>query len=156
MLAAKDVRPLLVALSADSLISTQEVPKSADRNPTRTFYLWCGEEFLNMVISTNIQSRYVDFQKAYQMILGNVYKTLYNIKARCRAEQESGDVAAVLQKRERSDVSQDESLLTRIEREVLATWKTKQEKLAVLEMRVEEIVFIMKDLGKAHSIAEDP
>jgi len=125
---------------------------------TRQGRFICGavKNFLNMVISTNIQSRYVDFQKAYQMILGNVYKTLYNIKARCRAEQESGDVAAVLQKRERSDVSQDESLLTRIEREVLATWKTKQEKLAVLEMRVEEIVFIMKDLGKAHSIAEDP
>jgi len=39
-MAQKDVRPMLVALSADSLISTQEVPKSADRNPTRTFYLW--------------------------------------------------------------------------------------------------------------------
>lgn len=40
MMAPKDVRPLLLALSADSLISTQEVPKSADRNPARTFYLW--------------------------------------------------------------------------------------------------------------------
>lgn len=40
MMAPKDVRPLLAALAADSLISTQEVPKSADRNPTRTFYLW--------------------------------------------------------------------------------------------------------------------
>jgi len=40
MMAPKDVRPLLVALSADSFISTQEVPKSIDRNPTRTFYLW--------------------------------------------------------------------------------------------------------------------
>jgi len=34
------VRPLLAALSSDFLISTQEVPRSADRNPTRTFYLW--------------------------------------------------------------------------------------------------------------------
>lgn len=40
MMAPKEVRPLLAALAADSLISTQEVPKSADRNPTRTFYLW--------------------------------------------------------------------------------------------------------------------
>ncbi|KAF9567636.1 hypothetical protein CPC08DRAFT_626706 [Agrocybe pediades] len=138
MMAAKDVRPLLVALSADSIICTQEVPKSADRNPSRTFYLW-----------------YVDFQKAYQMALGNLYKILYNIKARCRAEQESGEVAAVLQKRERSDVSQDESLLTRIEREVLAAWNVKREKLAVLEMRVEETVFIMKDLSKARGKEED-
>lgn len=40
MMAGKDVRALLTALATDSLISTQEVPKSADRNPTRTFYLW--------------------------------------------------------------------------------------------------------------------
>jgi DNA-directed RNA polymerase III subunit RPC3 len=40
MIAPKDVRPLLSAMSAESLISIQEVPKSADRNPTRTFYLW--------------------------------------------------------------------------------------------------------------------
>ena len=40
MMAPKDVRPLLMTLSTDSLISMQEVPKSADRNPTRTFYLW--------------------------------------------------------------------------------------------------------------------
>ena len=40
MMAPKDVRPLLAALAADAFVSTQEVPKSADRNPTRTFYLW--------------------------------------------------------------------------------------------------------------------
>lgn len=40
MMASKDVRPLLSAMSSDSLISIQEVPKSADRNPSRTFYLW--------------------------------------------------------------------------------------------------------------------
>ena len=40
MMANKDVRPLLTAMSANSIISLQEVPKSADRNPTRMFYLW--------------------------------------------------------------------------------------------------------------------
>lgn len=40
MMAPKDVRPLLSAMAADSLISLQEVPKSADRNPARTFFLW--------------------------------------------------------------------------------------------------------------------
>ena len=41
MMAPKDVRPLLSSMSAESLISLQEVSKSADRNPTRMFYLWC-------------------------------------------------------------------------------------------------------------------
>jgi DNA-directed RNA polymerase III subunit RPC3 len=81
------------------------------------------------------------------VILGNIYKTLYNIMARRRAESEATDVAAVLEKRQRSDVSQDESLLTRLERELLKDWETKQEKLSVLEMRVEEIVFLLKDLA---------
>ncbi|KAH9966472.1 hypothetical protein BC827DRAFT_1124567 [Russula dissimulans] len=40
MIAPKDVRPLLSAMTSESLISIQEVPKSADRNPTRMFYLW--------------------------------------------------------------------------------------------------------------------
>lgn len=91
--------------------------------------------------------RYVDLHKAYSVILGNLYKTLYNIIARRQAEQDAPDVRAVLEKRERSDVSQDESLLSRLERDMLADWGAKQERLAVLEMRVEETVFLLRDLG---------
>ncbi len=40
MMAAKDVRPLLSALATDSIISTSEVPKTSERNPLRTIYLW--------------------------------------------------------------------------------------------------------------------
>ncbi|KAI0831129.1 RNA polymerase III subunit RPC82-domain-containing protein [Trametes gibbosa] len=131
MMAPKDVRPVLSAMSAESLVSLQEVPKSADRNPTRMFYLW-----------------YVNPQKASTVQLRNLYKTLYNIGARRRAEQEEPNLKAVLEKRQRSDVSQDEErLLTRNERELLAQWEKKREKLTVLEMRVEEAVFILRDLG---------
>jgi len=91
--------------------------------------------------------RYVDLPKAFSVILGNVYKTLYNIIARRRVERENPEVFAVLDKRERSDVSQDENLLTRLEREVLQTWEIKEEKLAVIEMRVEEMIFLLKDLA---------
>ncbi|KAF7983053.1 hypothetical protein HWV62_23943 [Athelia sp. TMB] len=130
MLAPKEARPLLSAMSSESLVSIQEVPKSADRNPTRTFYLW-----------------YVDLQKAYSVLLGSLYKTLYNISVRRRAEEQEQSLKAVLEKRERSDVSEDESLLTRMERETLQQWEAKKEKLTVLEMRVEEAVFILRDLG---------
>ncbi|KIK95845.1 hypothetical protein PAXRUDRAFT_826575 [Paxillus rubicundulus Ve08.2h10] len=137
MMANKDVRPLLSALSSDFLISTQEVPRSADRNPTRMFYLW-----------------HVDLAKAYAALLGGLYKTLFNISARRHAEQEEPNVNAVLAKRERTDVAQDEKLLTRMEREVLAEWERKREMLNVLEMRVEEAVFILRDLDRGGSIDE--
>ncbi|EPQ58252.1 hypothetical protein GLOTRDRAFT_36462 [Gloeophyllum trabeum ATCC 11539] len=130
MMAPKDVRPLLSALSADSLVSLQEVPRSADRNPTRTFYLW-----------------YVDLTKAYTMLLGFLYKSIYNIGARRHAEAQEPSVKAVLDKRERSDVMQDERLLTRVEREIIQEWESRRDKLTVLEMRVEEAVFIIRDLG---------
>ncbi|KAH8107162.1 hypothetical protein BXZ70DRAFT_916661 [Cristinia sonorae] len=131
MMAPKDVRPLLTALSAESLISVTEIAKSADRNPARMFFLW-----------------YVDLQKACSIQLGHLYKTLYNIVARRQAEEEEAGVKAVLEKRQRSDVSQDEErYLTRNEREVLAAWEKKREKLTVLEMRIEETVFILRDFG---------
>ncbi|KAL0947320.1 hypothetical protein HGRIS_013439 [Hohenbuehelia grisea] len=130
MMAPKDVRPLLSALAADTLISTQEVAKSADHNPTRTFYLW-----------------HVDLHKAYSVILGNLYKTLYNIGARRQAEQEEPGVRAVLDKAQRSDVVVNPALLSRLEQDVLKEWEAKRQKLTVLEMRVEEAVFIIRDLG---------
>lgn len=99
------------------------------------------------LVSIKLLYRHVDLQKAFSVILDDVYKTLYNIILRRRAERENGEVSAVLEKRERSDVSQDESLLTRLEREVLQSWESKEERLAVLEMRVEEMVFVLKDLA---------
>ncbi|KAI0086297.1 RNA polymerase III subunit RPC82-domain-containing protein [Irpex rosettiformis] len=131
MMDPKDVRPLLTAMAAESIVSLQEVAKSADRNPARTFFLW-----------------YVDLQKAYAVIISNLYKTLHNIVRRRQVEEEEPLLRAVLDKRQRSDVSQDEErLLTRNEREMLAKWEKKCEKLTVLEMRVEESVFILRDMG---------
>lgn len=101
-----------------------------------------------MLIAKSSCSRYVDLQKAYAVLLSQLYKTLYNITVRKQAEAEEPLVKAVLEKRERSDVSQDEErLLTRNERETLAEWDKKKEKLTVLETRVEESVFILRDLS---------
>jgi len=66
---------------------------------------------------------------------------------RRRAEQEAPEVKAVLEKRERSDVRQDETLLTRLERELVREWERKLQKITALEMRVEETLFVLKDLG---------
>ena len=72
---------------------------------------------------------------------------MYNIGMRRQAEREEPMVRAVLEKRQRTDVRADESLLTRLDREILGEWERKEEKLTVLEMRVEECVFLLRDLG---------
>jgi DNA-directed RNA polymerase III subunit RPC3 len=99
-----------------------------------------------MIDLSNI-SRYVDLNKAYLVLLRNLYKTLYNIGKRRLVEEEEPSVKAVLEKRQRSDVSQDvERLLTRNEREILAAWEERRDKLTVAEMRVEEAIFILRNL----------
>jgi DNA-directed RNA polymerase III subunit RPC3 len=81
------------------------------------------------------------------VLLGNFYKTLYNISVRRQGEEEDPRVKGVLEKQQRSDVSQDESLLTKMEREILKEWENQRDMLTILEMRVEEVVFILRDLA---------
>ncbi|KAF5372865.1 hypothetical protein D9758_001710 [Tetrapyrgos nigripes] len=168
------VRPLLTSLSSTplQLISTYPVPKTTDRNPTRTIYLW-----------------YVDLAKAYEGIVEGMIRTLGKIGARREVERGDGRadnsvnegsnlVKKVLEKRERADVREaeekrekwfkerqfqkdlgldvdigeeevpPEGLLTDWERQILEEWERKEEKLQILEGRVEEGVFLLRDLGK--------
>ena len=81
------------------------------------------------------------------MLLGHFYKTLYNIATRRQAEGESPVVKAVLEKSERSDVQDDPSLLSRTEQETLRSLMERREKLLLLQSRVEEAVFVMRDLA---------
>ncbi|KAL0569635.1 RNA polymerase III subunit C82 [Marasmius crinis-equi] len=136
MMAAKDVRPLLSALTTDGLVCTVEVPKSADRNPTRMFYLW-----------------YVDVEKALMGILNGLYKTLYNISARRQAEREDPMLVAVLEKRERTDVKMDEGLLSPMERDMIRSWEEKEERLGVLEERIQDstTTIVHRGLNAHHS-----
>lgn len=79
------------------------------------------------------------------MLLGALYKTLHNIGVRRQAEKEDPAVKLVLDKCERTDVSEDASLLSRTERQILSEWEEKRMKLTALETRVEEAVFILRD-----------
>src|SRR5215208_3698305 len=65
-------------------ISKQEVPKSADRSPSRTFFLW-----------------YVDYQQCYRRILDNYYSTLANLH-QIRFESEDSS-ARLLEKQEKEE-----------------------------------------------------
>ena len=99
---------------------------------------------------TDVFARYVDLKKAYATLLRNAYKTLHNIGKRRQTEAEEPLVKAILEKSQRSDVSQDvERLLTRNEREELAAWERRRDELTLVETRVEEMVFILRTLGSA-------
>ncbi|KAF8734231.1 RNA polymerase III subunit RPC82, partial [Rhizoctonia solani] len=124
MLAPNDVRVLVNTLNTANIVALQEVPKSADRQPARTIYLW-----------------YIDSARANATILASLHGTLANIVERLDVEKER--VQSILDKRDRSDIAGDESRLNRGEREDLKEWETKRDKLLVLTHRVEEAAFVL-------------
>lgn len=100
--------------------------------------------------------RYVDLRKAYATLLGNAYKTLYNVGKRRQTEAEEPLVKAILEKSRRSDVSQDvDRLLTRNEREELAAWEKRRDELTLVEARVEEMAFILRTLDSTFTIDDE-
>ncbi|KAB5593960.1 DNA-directed RNA polymerase III subunit C3 [Ceratobasidium theobromae] len=130
MLAPNDVRVLVNTLSTANIVALQEVPKSVDRQPARTIYLW-----------------YIDPARAHATVLASLHGTLANIMERLSTEK--GRVQSILDKRDRSDIAGDENRLNRGEREDLREWETKRDKLMVLVHRVEEAAFVLGVLPAA-------
>ncbi|CAI2179211.1 3301_t:CDS:10 [Funneliformis geosporum] len=79
-----EVRQKLTELTTGGFVQIQEVPRSADRAPSRTFYLW-----------------EVDYKKCYDALLNYYYRTLANIH-QVRFDYESGS-SRLLEKIEKED-----------------------------------------------------
>lgn len=124
---SKDVRELCLRLLSNSLIELQEVPRTANHDPSRTFFLF-----------------YVDFRKLCSQLLEDLYKAQANIQARKAEEYRKHQT--LLEKSSRSDVKEDPKLLSVWERRDLEALERKMEALTVGELRIEADVFVLNDL----------
>lgn len=119
MLASKDVRVITASLSSASLLELQEIPKSAERLPARTFYLW-----------------HVDLARAYTALISHLYKTMANLIQRKKFEV--GKMEALMEKRNRTDVKEDQELLSKEDRKEIERLDEVVEKLTLAEQRTGE------------------
>ncbi|KAL8292342.1 hypothetical protein RQP46_001808 [Phenoliferia psychrophenolica] len=127
-LPVKDAREVLGRLSASALIEQQEVPRSADRAPSRTFFLW-----------------YVDYPKVVASLLDHLYKSLANVQA--QKSYQLQEYRGLVEKRERSDVRLDpEGLLSQGDKENARRLDDKLEALTTAEMRIDRDLFVLKEL----------
>ncbi|GAA5858235.1 hypothetical protein JCM8547_005703 [Rhodosporidiobolus lusitaniae] len=126
-LSVKDAREVLGRLSNAGFIEPQEIPRSADRAPSRTLYLW-----------------FVDFNKVVTALVGHHYKALANLQAQ-RAHQ-ADKRKALVEKRERTDVRENEALLTKRDLEMIQELDQTMEALAVAEQRIDEQLFVLREL----------
>lgn len=125
-LSVKDAREVLGRLSAAGLIEPQEVPRSADRAPTRTIYLW-----------------FVDFNKVVTALVAHHYKALANVQAQRQHQLERR--RGLVDKRERTDVRENDQLLSKRDQEAIVDLDQRLEALAVAEQRLDEQLFVLRD-----------
>lgn len=104
------------------------MPRTADRAPSRTFFLW-----------------YVDYDKVVQNLLDHQYKALANILA--QKEHQLGLKKGLVTKRERLDVRENpEQYLTKADQVAIRNLDSILEALTVAEMRISRDVFVLKEL----------
>ncbi|GAA5849254.1 hypothetical protein JCM9279_006427 [Rhodotorula babjevae] len=125
-LSVKEAREVLGRLSAAQLIEPQEVPRTADRAPSRTLYLW-----------------FVDFNKVVTSLIGHHYKALANVQAQRQHQLELR--RGLVDKMERTDVRKDDSLLTKRDQEGIVELEQTLEALAVAEQRLDEQLFVLRE-----------
>ncbi|PLW12968.1 hypothetical protein PCANC_07820 [Puccinia coronata f. sp. avenae] len=128
MMTLKDSRELCLKLSAGKIIELQEVPKTNDRQPSRTFYLF-----------------FIDFQKLILNLTMMIRKSQTNLII--RIDHELKQRKNLVCKVNRTDVIADqEGLLTVWERADLKKLKTLIQVLEVAKLRLERDLFILNDL----------
>ena len=121
-----ETRDICSRLFAASILRLQEVPKSNERNPQRTFFLW-----------------YVDAVHCKSWLQDQLHRTLIQLSRRRLYEQ--SQKASLLRKSERTDVREDaNSLLTDWERNELASLRTVEEAITVAEARVVRDTFVLQ------------
>ncbi|KNZ57128.1 hypothetical protein VP01_2234g4 [Puccinia sorghi] len=132
MMTLKDSRELCLKLSAAKVIELQEVPKTNDRQPSRTFYLF-----------------FIDFQKLILNLTMMIRKSQTNLII--RIDHELKQRKNLVSKVNRTDVIDDqEGLLTVWERADLKKMKSLILVLEVAKLRLERDLFILNDLPWLH------
>ncbi|KAL9940661.1 hypothetical protein V8E36_000149 [Tilletia maclaganii] len=128
LLSLSHTRHICARLFESSLLGLQEVPKSNDRQPGRTFFLW-----------------YVDLPAAYAWLLEGMYQSL--ARAAQRRVEEARRERALVNKVERTDVAASmTALLSEGEK---AAWEALQaalQQVAVAEQRLSNEIFILANL----------
>uniref|UniRef100_A0A8C5K8K7 DNA-directed RNA polymerase III subunit RPC3 n=1 Tax=Jaculus jaculus TaxID=51337 RepID=A0A8C5K8K7_JACJA len=140
MIPAKEAKDMLYKMLSENFISLQEIPKTPDHAPSRTFYLY----------TVNVLS-------AARMLLHRCYKSVANLIERRQFEtkenkrllEKSQRVEAILASMqatgaEEVQLQEIEEMITAPERQQLETLKRNVNKLDASEIQVDETIFLLE------------
>ncbi|KAL0089313.1 hypothetical protein J3Q64DRAFT_1808606 [Phycomyces blakesleeanus] len=126
MLPPKDTREKLALLNLRGFVEIQEVPRTADRAPGRSFHLW-----------------YVPLEKIYEELLVDVYRTVANLQQRRR--QELKVRSRLLEKLNRQDVKENIDLLGEGDKAEITQMDKVLERIEISKKRLDQMIMILRD-----------
>ncbi|XP_021013374.1 DNA-directed RNA polymerase III subunit RPC3 isoform X2 [Mus caroli] len=140
MIPAKEAKDMLYKMLSENFILLQEIPKTPDHAPSRTFYLY----------TVNVLS-------AARMLLHRCYKSIANLIERRQFEtkenkrllEKSQRVEAIMASMqatgaEEVQLQEIEEMITAPERQQLETLKRNVNKLDASEIQVDETIFLLE------------
>jgi DNA-directed RNA polymerase III subunit RPC3 len=127
LLPFKDLRQTLSSMQTGGFVDLQEVPRDAQRQPSKTIYLW-----------------YYDPDRVCSSILEDTYKAMSRCLQRIKFERERE--RDFLEKTERTDVKgHEEEFLSEAELEHLKNWRAKEALLLAEVSRLDDMVAVFRD-----------
>ncbi|KAJ5833188.1 RNA polymerase III Rpc82 C -terminal [Penicillium riverlandense] len=127
MLPFKDLRQTLAGMQSGGFVDLQEVPRDAQRQPSKTIYLW-----------------YYDPDRICGSVLEDTYKAMSRTLQRLNFEREREK--DFLEKTERSDVKgNEERYLSAAELEYLERWRAREAKYLSELARLDDMVAVFRD-----------
>ncbi|NWQ71725.1 RPC3 polymerase, partial [Neopipo cinnamomea] len=140
MIPAKEAKDMLYRMLSENLVSLQEIPKTPDHAPSRTFYLYT-----------------VNVAAAARMLLHRCYKSAANLMERRQHEtrenkrllEKSQRVEAILASMqatgaEAAQLREVEEMITGPERQQLESLKRSVNKIDASENQVDETIFVLE------------
>jgi DNA-directed RNA polymerase III subunit RPC3 len=127
LMSSKDLRQVLGGMQSTGFVDLQEVPRDAQRQPSRTIYLW-----------------FYDPDRVSRNLLQDTYKAMSRCLQRLRFERNR--LKEFLDKTERSDVKgNEERYLSETELRTLQQWRDKEALLLGEVSRLDDLVAVLRD-----------
>lgn len=127
LLSQKDLRQILAQMQEHGIVDLQEIPRDAQRLPSRTVFLW-----------------FYDPDRVGRNLLHDTYKAMSRCLQRLRYERNR--IKDFLDKTERIDVKEnEEKYLTQAELDTLRQWREKEALMLGEVSRLDDLVAVFRD-----------
>lgn len=145
MIPAKEAKDMLYTLLSQNLVQLQEIPKTPDYAPSRTFYLYT----VNQLATARML-----LQNSYKTVANLIERRLFETNSSKRLLEKSQRIEAILASLQASgaepeQLTEVEEMITAPEKQQLESLRLRINKLDSAENQVDETIFLLESYVKS-------